>query len=169
MMMIVMLMGLPGTGKSTFASALAHSLGAKHISSDIIRTELGRRGKYKQESKWLIYQEMAVQMLRALQLNQSVVLDATFTQAEWRAFFVRLAYPHEIKMIELTAAESVIAERLQHNRPFSEAKMPVYLQLKAEFEPEMTDHLTLDSGQTPTLNMVNEALHYLNVRQYEPQ
>jgi predicted kinase len=167
--MIVMLMGLPGTGKSTFAKALAHSLGAKHINSDQIRSELGRRGNYKLKSKWLVYQEMALQMLRHMQFGRSVVLDATFSQADWREYFVMLADPQPIYLIELTAPESVIENRLQQKRPFTDANYPVYELIKKEYEPEATEHLRLDSSQMQLGKMINQALQYLKVGQYEPQ
>ena len=49
--MLVLIVGLPGTGKTTFAVELAREIGGAHLNSDIIRTSLGQRGKYDIASK----------------------------------------------------------------------------------------------------------------------
>lgn len=55
---LVLVVGLPGTGKSTFSRALAAELGARHLNSDVIRVETGLRGKYTPEDKAKVYEEL---------------------------------------------------------------------------------------------------------------
>ena len=44
---LLVVFGLPGTGKTTFARALAARLGLPHFNTDIIRAELGRKQQYE--------------------------------------------------------------------------------------------------------------------------
>ncbi|MBK7408303.1 MAG: AAA family ATPase [Saprospirales bacterium] len=49
--MLILITGLPGAGKSTFALALAAANGAVHLNTDRVRAKLGLRGHYDPESK----------------------------------------------------------------------------------------------------------------------
>ena len=53
--MIIVVSGLPGTGKSYFAEKLSGRLGAVHFNSDKMRNALHVRGKYTIGDKLHIY------------------------------------------------------------------------------------------------------------------
>ena len=57
--MIIVVSGLPGTGKSYFAEKLSGRLGAVHFNSDKMRNALHARGKYTIDDKLHIYRVMA--------------------------------------------------------------------------------------------------------------
>ena len=56
--MLIMITGLPGTGKTTYAMKLAKSIEAIHLNSDIVRAQIGKRGHYDKASKAAVYNEM---------------------------------------------------------------------------------------------------------------
>jgi hypothetical protein len=142
--MIVIVMGLPGTGKSHFASRLASQIRADYISSDQIRKSLFPKSGYSEEEKLSVYQKMYEAMQQALNLHHPVVLDATFYRQSIRKAFLKMAAGKpDFFLIELTASENLIRERLRNKRTDSEADWGVYLRIAEQWEPLEDPSLTL--------------------------
>jgi len=160
---IVVVFGLPGSGKTFFADKLAKRLTGTHISSDEVRNEMGQRGRYDLRSKEIIYTGMLNRTALELRRRSAVVLDATFYLERFRAQFISLAAQSHVPVyfIEIKAQESVIRERLQQRRPDSEADYAAYLQVKREFEPLAESHLVLHSDRMLALEMLNLAMAYI--------
>ena len=160
--MLVLIIGLPGTGKTTFANALEQEIGAVHLNSDIIRTTSGRRGKYDASSKAAVYKELYDRAEELLDQQRDVVVDATLYKEVLRQPFEKLAkkYKTSIKWIELKADEAVIKERVSKKRKYSEADFEVYLKIKAVFEPLSQNHLILWSDVLTIEEMVEKAKEY---------
>ncbi|MGB3780471.1 MAG: ATP-binding protein [Tunicatimonas sp.] len=160
---IVVVMGLPGSGKTYFAQHLARVLSAEPISSDQVRAEHRQRGRYELSDKLAVYQAMTEQAEVALADGQSVVLDATFHLRRFRRFVEEWAegqgYP--LRYIEIIADESTTLKRTRGHRPDSEADYEVYRQLKREAEPLEQVPLRLDSSEEDIDTMLQRALDYL--------
>lgn len=165
-MKIVMVIGLPGAGKTTFAQRLAMALSAKHFNTDIIRDALGKRGQYDPETKSAIYNEMLRQTESTLAAGENVVVDGTFYQKALRAPYAELArqYAADIHWIEIRADEELVRKRVQQKRAYSEADFSVYLKIKAEYEPLEVPHLELWSDQLNLDAMVEQTLRHLNAQ-----
>ncbi|MBK8492414.1 MAG: ATP-binding protein [Saprospirales bacterium] len=161
--MLILITGLPGAGKSTFALALAAANGAVHLNTDRVRAKLGLRGHYDPESKQKVYSCLLDMLESHLLAGEDAIVDATLYQQEIRTPFIDLAvkYQTPFKWIEIRAEESVIRKRLENKRPFSEADFQVYLQLKKVYEPLQFPHLVLHSDNRPMSDLVTEALTYL--------
>ncbi|HNT60586.1 MAG TPA: AAA family ATPase [Candidatus Bilamarchaeaceae archaeon] len=82
--MLILISGLPGTGKSRISRGLAPRLNAVHISSDSIRKKLLERRTYSEEEKALVYSEMLSQASKSLSGGKNVVADATFYKKSLR-------------------------------------------------------------------------------------
>ena len=167
--MILAVMGLPGSGKSYFATRLAKRIGAHYLSSDMIRRLLLAFTTYTLEEKMRVYNIMIREMQASVSQHESVVLDATFYKAEIREMFIRAAKEmgQEIAFIEIRADESLTKERLKKKRLNSEADFLVYLKLKEDFEPLEEPHLILHSKQNNIVQMITDTEKYLqNI--YEP-
>ena len=100
--MLVMVTGLPGTGKTTFARSLANHIKGIHLNSDMVRSELGKRGKYDTASKAGIYQKLQNRAEEILKQGKHVIVDATLYKNIVREPFIKLAeqYKTQIKWIE---------------------------------------------------------------------
>ena len=161
--MLLAITRLPGTGKSTFAKALAERLQAVHLNTDIIRDALNLRGQYDASSKAKIYDEMQRRTAAALSEGRTVLVDGTFYKRALRAQFEALAeqHHHSMQWIEIRAAEAVIRQRVAKKRQYSEADFDVYLQIKAKFEPLEQSHLTLWSDRMGVDEMVRHTLEHI--------
>jgi len=161
--MLIAITGLPGTGKSTFARALAERLEAAHFNTDIIRDALNLRGQYDVSSKEKIYDELLHRTAAALADKRTVIVDATFYKKDLRDQFNTLATDHHqaVQWIEIRADEAVIKQRVQQKRQYSEADFDVYLQIKAKFEPLQQPHLTLWSDRMEVEEMVRHTLEHI--------
>lgn len=160
---VVVVMGLPGSGKTYLASRLARVLSAAHISSDQVRTEHRWRGKYAPEDKLRVYQWMMEQADGVLREGQSVILDATFHRRAYRTLAEELAtegsYP--LHYIEVVADDAITRARTNRHRPDSEANYAVYRKLRREAEPLEQPHLRLDSSQQSEGILLQTTLDYL--------
>lgn len=163
--MLILITGLPGAGKSTFAIALAQACGAIHLNTDRVRDKLGLRGHYDRESKKKVYSCLLDMLESHLKAGEDAIVDATLYQKEVRKPFTDLADQHQapVKWIEICAEEKVIRQRLQNKRPFSEADFQVYLKLKTIYEPLQFPHLVLHSDARALEELVTEALSYLEM------
>jgi aminoglycoside phosphotransferase family enzyme/predicted kinase len=93
---LVLVGGLPGTGKSTLAAGVGDALGAVVIRSDEVRKQRAgvdvndRRpaafdaGLYAPQATASVYAELLAQARTCLVNGQSVVLDASWQDSQWR-------------------------------------------------------------------------------------
>ncbi|ELR73881.1 hypothetical protein C900_00045 [Fulvivirga imtechensis AK7] len=161
--MIIIVFGLPGSGKTYFAERLAHRIKANLISSDTLRKEIVDVPTYSDDEKRLIYKKMFDIMYDFLHSKNHLVLDGTFYKAELRNNFIEEAQGigKNISFIEIQADEGLIEERLAHKRKTSDADFEVYQRIKNEFEPFHLDHLVLKSTNENINEMLGTAMEYL--------
>ena len=161
--MIILILGLPGTGKTTFAEALAKEIGAKHFNSDKTRIVLGKTGQYDTATKSSIYTHMLGEVESLLIKHGIVIVDATFYQEKLRAPFQRLASSLgiPIKYIQIKSDPAIVASRMKTKRKYSEADFEVYKHIKNQYEPLDKAHLTLWSDQLSLETMVEKAKDFL--------
>lgn len=161
--MIIVVLGLPGSGKSYFAKHLADRLNAHHIKSDEVRAELQKMGTYDSRTKEMVYEAMIEKMESLYNTETPVILDATFYKKHIRKMVQKHAHKlnAELYFIRITASEDVIHKRVSRDRPDSEADYQVYLQVKEAFEPLETSYVELDSSEGNIGTMLDTAEEYL--------
>jgi aminoglycoside phosphotransferase family enzyme/predicted kinase len=121
---LVLVGGLPGSGKSTVAQGLARTLGARHLSTDHLRRDREEQcRKYSREARGAVYQDVLVAARDALAQGEDVVLDATFSDQTWRAAARALGSGLHARTTELICRvpDAVGEERLRH-RPAGESE-----------------------------------------------
>ena len=119
--------GLPGTGKSTLAAGIADAREWSVVRSDEVRKDLVglghtaradaryAEGIYRSEITDATYQTLLERARWALALGESVVLDASWSDARWRIRASALAQETTSDLVELqcVAPAGVAASRLR--------------------------------------------------------
>ncbi|MBL7809963.1 MAG: AAA family ATPase [Saprospiraceae bacterium] len=161
--MLVLIAGLPGTGKTTIARTFAAMSGAVHLNSDVLRKDLGLMGQYNEKEKQLVYKALLKCTEDGLKEGKTVVVDSTFYLRSIREPFEFLAKTIDIPLIwvEIKAAERILQERLQKPRPDSEADFFVYEKIRDQFEPLEEPHLCINSGLETPESAAKKILQYL--------
>ncbi len=175
--LLVAVMGLPASGKTTLARALAGRLGLVHLSSDVIRKELAGlrptehveeafgKGLYGATMTQLTYAALLRRAGRWLRRDQSVVLDATFGRPTHRAALIQLARRSRARLVVLhcRADEALLRARLATHTTdpasVSDARPELWPALRAAFtEPvELPNTVVLDTA-LPLTDTVRRAL-----------
>ncbi|MDR3660206.1 MAG: AAA family ATPase [Mycobacterium sp.] len=123
---LIVVGGEPGTGKSTVSRALGTALAAQVISTDDVRAELGAAGRldgpagqygagrYSREQVQLVYRTMLRRAGLLLAQGESVILDATWRDADARECARALGREHRCPIVELecTAPLAIARERI---------------------------------------------------------
>jgi aminoglycoside phosphotransferase family enzyme/predicted kinase len=152
---LILVGGLPGSGKTTVAAGLAERLGAVLISSDPLRKELAGlapaeragaaydEGLYRPEHTTATYAAMRHRAAELLARGESVVLDASWTDGAERREATALARGAavEVTRLECRVPVEVAAERLRSRRGSASDATPVVasvMALDAEPWPEAT-------------------------------
>lgn len=158
--MVYLIMGLPGTGKTYFAEALAERLNAAHANTDSIRAEYGLMGQYDRESKERVYELLLERMLEKARQGMEVVIDATFTRKARRDRFIEPLQAEGIpfRLVRMMADRKIIEERVHKERSDSEAGIEVHDRLRAALDPVERDHITLDSGKMELESMLQKVV-----------
>jgi predicted kinase len=124
---LIVVGGLPGTGKSTVAAGIGQAIGAVVLRSDVIRKELAgmapdesgaaaiEEGIYRPEVTAATYDELLRRAETSLGLGESVVLDASWSDAEQRQQARRVAEATASDPVELRCVvpPDVAAERMR--------------------------------------------------------
>jgi hypothetical protein len=175
---LVLVGGLPGTGKSTLAAAIADQQGWMMLRSDEIRTELlgarqdggadaFRQGRYRPEITDRVYGTMLEQAAAGLRLGEPVILDASWTDRRRREAAAEVARTTDSELIELCceAPVALAAQRIERRREQggdpSEATPAV-----AEAMAATADHwpgaVAIDTSGTPEASVAHAMVALVN-------
>lgn len=147
--MLILVCGLPGSGKTSISKLLAKRFSAMHINSDVVRKRLFPTPRYSEEEKRKVYLAMAAEAEKSLREGKNVILDATFYKNEFRRMMEETAMRAgtEVYVFVCEIGESETRKRIgQRKTGPSDADFGVYLKLKETFEPIMGRHLRIDSS-----------------------
>ncbi len=176
---LVLVGGLPGSGKSTVAAGAGLARGWQVLRSDVIRHDLDPRavdatdglfaGRYRPELTRRVYEALLTSAERSLGMGESVVLDASWVDPAFREAAVAVAGRTASALVEITCvadddvADRRIEERLAARDDVSEATPAVRAALRSRQAPSSsafildTTDLEPDAAVTAALDLVDRA------------
>ncbi len=171
--MIVIMAGLPGTGKSTLCRALAQWIGGAVLDKDVIRAALfpPERIEYSAEQDDFC-QALMVQTagyMLAQDPNALIFFDGrTFSQRYQIEGVIEAAqkFGTAWRIIECTCSEETARKRLERDQslgqhPAANRSFDLYLRLKASFDPIPHPKLVVDTDQ-PLDTCVSQAREFIS-------
>lgn len=166
--MLVVLAGLPGSGKSAVAEDLAQALSCAVLSVDPAEAAMWRAGVSRSEptglAAYVVVEALAAEQIA---LGQDVIVDAVnaveAARAQWRDLAARTGAG--LRFIEVRCSDPGVHRRRLEARQrdiagFYEPSWADVEQRSREFAPWTDDRLTLDSVR-PREGNLSAALRYL--------
>lgn len=171
--MLLLVMGLPGTGKSYFAERIAREIGADILRTDEIRKELAGIkksehhyedfgiGLYTEEMTQRTYNEMYERAKEMLKKGDSCILDATFSKKTQRegAYEIAKELNTRYSTIECICPEEIVTKRMEERfkdqKAVSDATLEIYQKLKDVYDSMDEDeiHITIDTSKNLDENL----------------
>ena len=165
---LIVLSGLPGTGKSTLAEGLSRTLSIPLFSIDSIEAAMWRGGLAKDQTGVAAYDVAIALADEHLRLGHSVIVDAVnpieAPRAAWRSLAAK--YRADIRIIECICGDEAAHRRRIEARVRDIAGMPEVSwarvqRRRAEYEAWTDARLTLDTSAKSADQLLAEALDYL--------
>ncbi len=150
---LVLVSGLPGTGKSFLAHQIAERLPAAIVESDRVRKILFPHPSYSGEESAWVHRVAHAAIERLLKAGYRVIYDAT-NLVEWhreRIYWIAHRTGARLVIVQTVAPEEVIRARLenrrQHRAPddLSDADWSVFLQLRRRVDAITRPHIVVDT------------------------
>ena len=142
---LVLVSGLPGTGKSTLSRKLADTAHFEVLRSDVVRKQMfadaattdNSAAMYSVDNTQRVYDECWTRARRRLLAGGRIIVDATFQQDANRQSFLQLAIDCGVRAIwlECTAPADIIQQRLAaRHGDASDADWSVYQLVQKQWQ-----------------------------------
>ena len=149
--MIHLLVGIPGSGKSTYAKKLKEDLKCDVISTDTVRNE---HPDWEEPAIWVeVYQRAA----NALKNNVDVIFDATNPTEKVRKRFIEKVSEHQVK---------VVMGAYFFDTPWEECKERVIKRNSMPNERFLPPEVVESYGKSVTKPSLEEGFQFVKVIQY---
>lgn len=166
---LLMMVGLPGTGKSSVVENLQKNISCVVVSTDNIRLLMRNKPTYTAAEMMLVYEVCYSIIESRLKQGQRVIFDASnylaARRTHLRILAQRVGAPVAVTYVQ--AAQDVIRDRLvQRNSgnrrqgDLSDADWSVYKWMVEAQEPVVGDHLILDTTNTPAYELAVQLSDY---------
>jgi predicted kinase len=152
---LILLCGLPGTGKSYLARRLALQLPVVVMETDFVRKTLFSPPTYSAEESSLVHKVARVLTGQFLREGRHVICDATNLREFHRELIYRQAERNNARLVivRVVAPAEVVRQRLEQRRvarsegDISDADFAVYKRMCRSQEPILRPHLVVDTAQ----------------------
>jgi len=148
---LIILVGLPGTGKSTLARAIAQALSVAVVESDFVRKTLFAQPSHDFQESRFVHSVAHTVIRRLLKRGISTVSDATNLIEFHREFLYRIADQCQtgLLIVRVMASEEIIRQRLDERQlardphDLSDATREVYQRMQKNQGPIGRPHITV--------------------------
>jgi predicted kinase len=175
---LLLLVGLPGSGKSSIVEQLQHCFPTVTISTDSVRVQMQKNRRYTPEEMGRVYELCYALIERRLKAGQRVVFDASNYLAARRQHVIQLAENcgAAVAIATIQASQEVVRQRLQQRMSkqrrqgdLSDADWSVYKWMVEAQEPVVEPHIILDTTATSPDELAAQLAHYwLQVEERAP-
>lgn len=149
---LVLMAGLPGSGKSTFARALAARTGAIILESDALRSLLFVAPVHSSRENASLFAAIRSAGAHLLAAGHGVIIDSTNLSNSDRAPFYALAEnaglsPQIVALhAPLRTIEERLTKRLREPGGYAYADLAVYHRMRGRVEPIAREHFSVDTS-----------------------
>jgi predicted kinase len=164
---LIVLSGLPASGKSVLAESLSRALSVTIFSIDTIEVAMWRAGLAKTQTGAAAFEVARALADEHLRLRHSVIVDAVNPVEAPRAAWRHLAAKHRVslKIIECVCSDETmhrqrIEARVRSVASAHELTWARLLQRRAEYEAWTDPRLVLDTSRTSPSQLLAQALNY---------
>jgi predicted kinase len=150
---LIMMSGLPGSGKSYLSDRLAEQLSAVVIESDRVRKALFSQPTYSAEESAMVHRTCQQTMRWLLQKGVRVIFDATNLVEFQRETLYSLAERSgaHLLIVRVTAPEEIVRQRLTQRvgraDSMSDADWKVYRRMSEREQRIRRPHLRIDTSR----------------------
>lgn len=152
---MIVLVGLPGSGKSHFAREIKRRIPAVILDSDALRLALFPEPKHTKPEHARLFPAIHVLMARLLERGITIIVDATNLKEANRRPFYKTAEDHGAKLVlvRVWAPKRVIHQRMAardtgaNAADLSNATLDVYERMLADAEPIRRRHISVDTSK----------------------
>lgn len=146
----VLLVGLPGSGKTTFARALRERTAITVIESDAVRAAMFAQPAHTKAESGRVFASIHEALRRLLERGAGTLVDATNLIESERAAMYRIAEKAGARpvVVRLTAPVAVVRKRLAARPPgesASKAGVAVFEQMRVIRQPIPRPHYIVDT------------------------
>jgi predicted kinase len=162
--LIIVICGLPGTGKTFLSNKLSSYVNATVLSTDKIRKELFEKPSYTQWERTLIYDVLFLLAKYLHSSGISCILDGTFNMEKSRSEVKEILNlrDDQFHIIECKCPEDIILTRLLLRKDdYSDANVSIYLKMKKIYEPVRQNHLTINTAK-PIDKIIERIVKYIH-------
>ncbi len=151
---LVMMSGLPGTGKSYLARCLVEKLPFVILETDFVRKTLFPEPAYSAEESSRVFRVCHALIDKLLKRGVRIIFDATNLIEFQRAHVYRIVDRAEAKLVilRIVAPQEVIQERMQRRKTqrspddISDADWRIYKRMAEREQPIGRPHLVIDTS-----------------------
>jgi predicted kinase len=159
---LIVVSGLPGTGKSYFSGRLAEKIPAVILQSDALRKKLFSIPDYSQRESGMLFEAIHILIGHLLKRGFFVILDATNLSEKHRETLYHIAEKNGAQLIVayLEAPPEVVEERLSQRRHVtgnkSDADWSVYLKMRGSVDEIKRPHYIVNTAEdiTPAIDKI---------------
>ena len=159
---LIVVSGLPGTGKSYFCNKLAERLPFAILESDALRKTLFPLPSYSAKESSQLFRAIHLLVERLLEKGISLILDATNLSEQNREHLYSIADRLNVKLVlvRVEAPPEVVRERLEkrlkNSGSESDADWAVYRKMKSSVDRIRRNHYAVDTSHdiAPVLDKV---------------
>ena len=150
---LVVVSGLPGTGKSYFSKRLAEKVPFLVLESDVLRKLLFVTPSYSSQESSQLFRTIHLLLRELLKKGISIILDATNLSERFREYLYGIVDRLDVKLVlvRVEAPPGVVYQRLRSRTADSENKSDadwsVYRRMLSSVDEIRRNHYVVDTSQ----------------------